>query len=189
MNTPAHILICAAALSHRRHGPETRLAGIGGLLPDLSLYLLVGVSLFALRISPRTVFGELYFSDGWQTVFAIDNSILLWSMCVGFGVWSGKRWLSILGFACLLHIALDLPLHHDDGRAHFWPLTSWVFESPVSYWDSRHHAAYVAPVEGFLAVAAAALLSLRHVSVPARLAVAVLLLAEFYVIRQWILFF
>ena len=54
--------------------------------------------------------------------------------------------------AAILHLVLDFPLHHDDGRAHFWPLTSWVYESPLSYWDRNHHANLVAPVAAVLAV-------------------------------------
>ena len=37
--------------------------------------------------------------------------------------------------AALVHLTLDFPLHNDDARAHFWPLTNWKFTSPVSYWD------------------------------------------------------
>jgi len=32
-----------------------------------------------------------------------------------------------------------LPVHHDDGHRHFFPLSDWRFESPVSYWDPAHY--------------------------------------------------
>jgi hypothetical protein len=189
VNTPAHILICAAAFSHRRDPSDTRVAGLGGLLPDLSLYAMAGGALFLMDIPARVVFGQLYFSSSWQTVFSIDNSFLLWGLVGVIALWSDTRWLTVLAGACLLHLALDFPLHHDDGRAHFWPATSWVFESPVSYWDSRHHAGIVAPVEGALAVGAAAVLALRHGSWPARTGIGLLVAMELYVIQNWLWFF
>ena len=78
--TPAHLLV-GVALCERRDVPKSGwMAAAGSLLPDLSLYLLAGVSLFWLQIPPERVFGELYFSTGWQTVFAIDNSFILWGL-------------------------------------------------------------------------------------------------------------
>ncbi|MDB4197474.1 hypothetical protein N9777_04230 [Ascidiaceihabitans sp.] len=49
---------------------------IGAILPDVSLSLMGGLIL--LKILPETVFGELYSSDAWQMVFAIDNLFLIW---------------------------------------------------------------------------------------------------------------
>jgi hypothetical protein len=41
----------------------------------------------------------------------------------------------------------DLPLHREDAHGHFFPLSSWRFMSPVSYWDVRHYGAYAAAAE------------------------------------------
>lgn len=147
MNTPAHLLLGAAAFGRGGGRGVMGAALLGGLLPDLSLYVMAGVSLTILGISPSVVFNELYFSDAWQTVFAIDNSFILWGLCLGLALWSRKPWAIALCSAALLHVALDFPLHHDDGRPHFWPLSDWVFESPVSYWDMRHGAGWVGPIE------------------------------------------
>jgi len=54
--------------------------------------------------------------------------------------------------AVLLHLVLDFGFHHDDGRAHFWPITNWIFESPVSYWDPRHYGTLVGGLEVFVAL-------------------------------------
>jgi hypothetical protein len=124
-------------------------------VPDLSLYVLAGGAL-ALGTPPETVFGELYFSDAWQTVFAVDNSVFVWGAVLALGLRLRRAWIVALGAAALLHLAGDLPLHHDDGRPHFWPLTDWVYASPVSYWDVRRGAGWVAPAETALALAAAA---------------------------------
>ncbi len=40
--------------------------------------------------------------------------------------------------SALLHSAIDFLVHRDDGHMHFWPLTEWRFQSPVSYWDPAH---------------------------------------------------
>ena len=147
MNTPAHLLIGAAAFGRGKSGVIIAAALVGALLPDLSLYLMAGTALFIMRIPPDVVFDELYFSRTWQTVFAIDNSILLWGGLLVFAILRKSDWGIAMTLAALLHLLLDLPLHHDDGRPHFWPLSNWIFESPVSYWDPNHYGTIVGAVE------------------------------------------
>lgn len=162
MNTPAHLILAMAAFGKPGRPRVTAAALAGGLVPDLSLYALAGGAL-ALGETPERVFRELYFSEPWQAVFRIDNSVFVWSAILAVGLVgarssaSGRPWPSMataLGAAGLLHLALDLPLHHDDGRAHFWPLTDWVFASPLSYWDPAHGGAWVGAVEVALCLAA-----------------------------------
>ncbi|WP_366142189.1 cobalamin biosynthesis protein CobQ [uncultured Tateyamaria sp.] len=161
----------------------------GAALPDLSLYVMSGVSLFLLGIPPDVVFDDLYFSDTWQTVFAIDNSFFVWGALCGLACWHRSPWAVALTGAALLHLLLDFPLHHDDGRPHFWPFSWWVFESPVSYWDRGHGAAWVGPIEAVLATSAAVVLWRRRLPMWGGAAVAFLLLAELWVVRQWLFFF
>ncbi len=190
MNTPAHLILGAAAFGGRRDDRRVIWAAfLGALLPDLSLYLLAGVSLLVLQIPPERVFNELYFSDAWQTVFAIDNSFLVWGALLALSLWYKSGWAIAVCGAAILHIALDFPLHHDDGRPHFWPVTWWVFESPVSYWDRRHGAMWVAPVEAALVVASAFLIWRRRPGIVISALVAVLLAMEILVVRQWLFFF
>ena len=189
MNTPAHLLVGAAVFGKPSHHRILAAAFVGGLLPDLSLYVMAGVSLFVLGISPNVVFNDLYFSDAWQTVFAIDNSFVVWGTLCAAAVWFRSPWAIALTGAALLHIALDFPLHHDDGRPHFWPLTWWVFESPVSYWDRARGAAWIAPIEAVIATVAAVALWWRRVPFWAVPIVLMLLLAEYWVVRQWLFFF
>ena len=189
MNTPAHMLLGAAVFGR---GGDARIlwaAVLGAIAPDASLYVMAGVSLFVLSIPPQVVFDELYFSDAWQTVFAIDNSFFLWGALLGVALWRKSPALIAFAGAGLLHLALDFPLHAGDGRAHFWPLSDWVYASPVSYWDSAHHAAWVAPVTAVISVAAYAAIWRSSVSIPVLVAFGVLLAAELWVIRQWLLFF
>lgn len=108
---------------------------------------MVAVSLWIVQIPASVVFNELYYSESWQAVFAVDNSFVLWGILLGLALW--KRWPRVIAFAGagMLHLALDFPLHTHDARMHFWPITDWVFESSISYWDSRAHAGMVAPLE------------------------------------------
>lgn len=164
-------------------------AVLGAVAPDLSLYLMAGVSLFILNIPPARVFDQLYFSDAWQTVFAIDNSLFLWGGLLGLALW--RAWPLGVAFAGagLLHLITDAVLHAGDGRPHFWPLSRWVFDSPVSYWDSAHHAHWVAPLTLLISAASCVVLWRTPLPLRDRLGFAALLAAEIWVARQWILFF
>lgn len=147
MNTPAHLIFGAAAFAR----PNDRAVNVatlsGALLPDVSLYLLASWSLFVLKIPPETVFGELYFSPAWQNIFAVDNSIPLWALGLALGLLTRNRIVIAFCGAGLLHLAFDLPLHNEDARRHFWPLSDYVFRSPVSYWDPHRHGRVTAPIE------------------------------------------
>lgn len=189
MNTPAHLLIGAAAFARKGDQRVIWAAFTGALLPDLSLYLMAGVSLGIMGIPAETVFRDLYYSDAWQTVFAIDNSFLLWGALLALALWRKSAWGIALTGAALLHLALDFPLHHNDGRPHFWPVSWWIFESPLSYWDVRHGAVWVAPVELALALAAAVALWLRRPGWIISLFTLALVGAELMVANVWIFVF
>lgn len=189
MNTPAHLLIGAAAFGRGAPRHVAAAAMLGALMPDLSLYLLAGTSLYLLKIPPQVVFDELYFSDAWQTVFAIDNSFLIWGALLAVALWRRSKWGVALTGAALLHLCLDFPLHHDDGRPHFWPLSDWVFESPYSYWDRRQGAMQIAPLETVAAVVSAIILWRQRLGLVFGLVTALLLAAEIWIVRQWLFFF
>lgn len=161
----------------------------GALLPDLSLYLLAGISLFILQIPPDVVFDELYFSPAWQTIFGIDNSFLIWGAILGLALWrQAPVWIAFAA-AGLIHLATDFAMHNDDARMHLWPLTDWRFESPVSYWDSRHYAAWLVPFTITAAAISAVALFRRYRHWGLRILWAGLFAAELYVARNWLLFF
>ncbi|MEX3014482.1 cobalamin biosynthesis protein CobQ [Gymnodinialimonas hymeniacidonis] len=189
MNTPAHLIFGAAAFGRPEQRWTLTAALVGAMVPDLSLYLMVGWHLLVLGTEPRIVFDELYFSDTWQTVFAIDNSLILWGALLGVAMW--RRWPIVVAFAgaALLHIVFDLPLHAGDGRPHFWPVSDWVFDSRFSYWDSRHGAGWIGPLELAACIALVILLWRRVQSWPWRIAFALLLLAEAGTNNVWRLVF
>ncbi len=155
MNTPAHLIFGAAAFARPGNRAVTVAAILGSLVPDLSLYLMVTVSIWGMGIPPHQVFDRLYFSDSWQAVFAVDNSFVLWGLLLAFALWLEKPALTTFAAAGLLHLACDFPLHNDDARRQFWPLSDWVFHSPFSYYDQRRYGDVIGPLE----VACCALLS------------------------------
>jgi len=188
MNTPAHLIFGVAAFGDPMLRRTTLAAVLGALAPELSLYIMAGVSLVILQIPPNVVFDELYFSDAWQTVFAVDNSVFVWGALLGLAIWRRSATGIAFAGAALLHIALDFPLHHNDGRPHFWPLTSWVFESPFSYWDRRQGASLIAPLEGVICAALLVVIWRRYTSWVQRALWAAVLGLELWVIRGWFAF-
>ena len=75
----------------------------------------------------------------------MDNSFVLWGLLLVVGLMARSGMLIALYGAALVHLALDFPLHNNDSRAHFWPLTNWKFISPVSYWDPKYYGHIVGP--------------------------------------------
>ena len=178
MNTPAHLLVGTALFAQPGRKGTYIAALAGAMLPDLSLYVMVVVSIWGMGVPADTVFREYYYSDAWQAVFAVDNSFILWG--AGFALALRLRSAPAIAFAAsgLVHLALDFPLHTHDARMHFWPVSDWVFVSPVSYWDHRAHAGIVGPIEVAFSLGAAFWLWQRFRHPGVRLASLALMLME-----------
>ena len=174
MNTPAHLIMGAAAFGKPGHRRVTIAAVAGAMAPDISLYAMVSWSIYVLGVEPRVVFGQYYFSSAWQQVFAIDNSFVLWGLALGLALWSRKPALIAFAGAGLLHLVFDFPLHNDDARMHFWPISDWVFASPISYWDPRFHANIIGPLELAIAMVLSAFMLGRYKTLRARALIVVL---------------
>ena len=161
MNTPTHMLIGAAVFA-RPLVPATLGAALaGGLAPDLPMFAMV---LWATRVAglpEHEVFGQLYFSEGWQAVFAVDHGLLLWGAVLAVALWRGHAILRAFAGAGLLHAIADFLTHNVDARRQFWPVSDWVFRSPVSYWDARFYGDIFGVFEVGLIFVLAALLCRR----------------------------
>jgi membrane-bound metal-dependent hydrolase YbcI (DUF457 family) len=161
MNTPSHMLIGAAVFARRLDTRVTVAAMLGGVIPDIPLILMVVWSLWIAQIPPGVVFGQMYFSEEWQRLFAIDHSFALWGGLFALGQWRAMPVLRAFAGAALLHAGIDFLVHHDDARRQLWPFSSYVFHSPVSYWDRAHFGGIVAPLEAMLDVICAVILVRR----------------------------
>ncbi|MEM8801875.1 MAG: cobalamin biosynthesis protein CobQ [Pseudomonadota bacterium] len=185
MNTPAHLLL-GTALFAREDRKGTYIAALAGAFaPDVSLYVMVAVSIWVLGVPAQVVFREYYYSDAWQAVFAVDNSFILWGLLLAVALW--QRWPRAIAFASagFAHLALDFPLHTHDARQHFWPVTDWVFNSPVSYWDNRAYAGVIGPLELCLSLAMVVFLFRNFKSLGVRLATLVFLAMEISSTGVW----
>ncbi|MEM9645496.1 MAG: hypothetical protein AAF989_10920 [Planctomycetota bacterium] len=142
---------------------------LGAIAPDLPLYFLSfgGAAWFhwgqgmSLADTGSWMFGNLFYNDPWWiTLHNSLHSPLVSLVALGLLFWRygssgirGSWWAWFFG-SCLLHTMVDIPVHHDDGPLVFWPLNwQYRFASPLSYWDSNHHAGWMVPLEAVLALA------------------------------------
>lgn len=135
MNTPTHLIVAAAILAQPGAKRRNLVVAAGALAPDLSIYIFfVWAQLFT-DATMHQVWGELYWTEPWQTFGAISNSLPIALLLLGIGLWRRLPLFVVFAAALFVHAGLDFPLHADDAHRHFWPLSSWRFHSPVSYWD------------------------------------------------------
>lgn len=176
--TPAHVLLAAAAFARPGDRARSLAALAGGLIPDLPVMAMVGWERHVAGRDYETIFRDVYRAEPWATVFALDHSAPLWLLVLALGLALRRPWLAVLAAAALLHVAFDLPLHHNDGRPHFWPLTGWVYESPLSYWDPARHGGAVGLAELALCAVLATVLWRRFRPPAARALIAAALAVE-----------
>ena len=157
MNTVAHVIIASAALA-RPQSPKRNWAVVAGALaPDVSMFVFFGWS----RIqgwSGHETWNVQYWSEPWQSLGAVSNSFILFGVLLAIALWRKSPLIMAASAAALIHIALDFPLHADDAHRHFWPLTNWRFNSPISYWDPDYYGWLGGLIEGSFVLGALALL-------------------------------
>lgn len=161
MHTPSHLILNLALLRRSVAPTMTWPILVGGLIPDAALFVFYGWARWQGLPEP-TIWGQAYYSQPWQAVFAVGNSIPLGLLGVALGYSLRQSWfgpaLGFLGASMVLHHLADLPLHHDDAHQHVWPLSSVRFISPVSYWDVDHLGRWGATLELVLVLMASAYL-------------------------------
>jgi len=154
MNTPTHLIVAAALLSKRGKPNCNRAVLLGALAPDFSMFVFyLYVKVFT-QATSKEIWGTLYWSEPWQTFGAISNSVPIAVAILVFGLWQKRAAVTVFAGAMLTHAALDFPVHADDAHRHFWPLTDWRYQSPVSYWDPSHHGVIGSSLELILLVIA-----------------------------------
>ena len=127
------------------------------------------------------IWREIYFTPFWQGIGMVANSIPLYATAALLAWWFGRPLVLVFALSALLHLSFDFPFHNDDAHAHFWPLTTWRFESPLSYWDPDHFGLWVSGFEFLLGVLLVALLWNRFPGPVPRTAMGLGLLAYFAV--------
>ena len=160
MNTQSHAIISYYIV---RKGLEQRsflppaintVLFCGGLAPDFPLYIFFGWYTAIQPASQQVIWRELYFRQDWQVIFDLSHSLPMW-IAAGLIFWYFKlARSSLFCLAAGLSALQDFLVHHGDAHAHFYPLSSFRFQSPVSYWNPKHYGHYFSIIEIVLSVAA-----------------------------------
>jgi len=155
MNSPTHSLIALTVLSKKEDTTRNWAIFLGSIIPDAVIYLWAPYQAFIRHRSWPDIWNTLYFEAPMQNLIAYVNSIPIYALLatVGF-VFRVRLWGKLCLFfslAALLHIAFDLPVHNHDAYRHFWPLSDWRFYSPLSYYETTHHARWVSLAEAAIA--------------------------------------
>ncbi len=133
----------------------------GALMPDLPILAFYVYQRGVLTTPEAFIWSDAYSQPNWQLLFDLFNSLPL--LCLAALISWRARALRLLAFitSMILHCLTDLPLHHDDAHAHFLPISSWRFRSPISYWDPRYYGRLFAAVEILFVLGGGGVLVLR----------------------------
>ena len=187
MTTHSHAILNIALLSKRDKPFLHRYAFIGAVIPDLPLFIFFIVESVIRKTPQRELWGSVYFTEAWQNFFDIFNSIPLILILLGIGYYLlNSEKITVFAWSLLIHCAFDFLTHHDDGHHHFFPLSDFAFESPISYWDRDHYAGIVAPIERVVILTASIYLFPR---LKTRLARGCLVIVNVLFLASYLLFF
>lgn len=146
MNTQTHLLVASALLAKRGQKARNIAIVAGALLPDIPVFALFGIA-SAMGYTSQDVFGDFYFREEMRNLMGAFNSFFVAALIAATGWVCREKWwgwpMVFSAAAMAVHAATDLPVHVDDGHRHFWPFSSFVFNSPLSYWDRSHHGGAV----------------------------------------------
>jgi len=159
--TPTHSLLALAVLA-RRNRPKQNLSILAGsLLPDAFIYV-AWIIYMIMGKTQSEIWDMLYFQNPVQFWDAFLNSFPIYLGVVVIGWLLSRREFPStkligqcafgLGLAALIHLGTDMPVHASDAHRHFWPVSDWRFYSPLSYWETDHHATLVTFCEALLGI-------------------------------------
>ncbi len=154
---------------------------LGGLIPDMAIFVMFAWERLIVGVSENDLWRDVYWQEPWQTLVAIGNSAPLYALLLLGARLFRLPLLAVFAAAALLHLMLDFPVHHDDAHPHFWPITDWRFNSPLSYWDHNHFGDIVSLLELTLAVILIVILWRRFPARPVRIALGLALITYFTV--------
>ncbi len=192
MNTQTHLLLATALLTNR--GAKARNVAVvaGAFLPDLPVFALFGIA-SAMGYTSQDVFGDFYFREDMRNLMGAFNSFLVAALIAACGWGFREKWwgwpMVFFAAAMTVHAATDLPVHVDDGHRHFWPFSSFVFNSTLSYWDDSHHGGIVSVVEAGLGIICSVVLWRRFPVTWIRLLCATAITAYIAIPAYWIWMF
>jgi len=132
-------VVALLLVPNRRHDMWLFAAVVAGaILPDAPMILFYGFQKLVLQTPEAVIWSERYYDASWQNFFDAFNSIPLILLALLAAYAARMPRMMALFVSMLIHCVCDLPVHHDDGHRHFFPLSEFRFQSPVSYWDPAH---------------------------------------------------
>ena len=154
MKTPSHAIINLALLT-KPQLPQANIAiVIGGILPDIPIFIFYFWAKFIARLPEAKIWSEAYYQPLIQNIVAIFHSTPLAIICWLISYYFGWQIMQFICISLLFHSLLDLPVHNDDAHRHFFPFSNYRFISPISYWDPKHYGPIVALIEILLVLLA-----------------------------------
>ena len=170
MQTPSHVAFSLLVWRNETGKAAATAVVVGAVLPDAPMFGFYAYQRLWAGQAERAIWSDHYFREGWQLLFDLFNSLPIFLAVMAVCYYLKFRVGLLLAGSAVLHMLLDLPLHHDDGHRHFLPFSDFRFSSPVSYWDPRHYGQFAAPAELLLAVASCCYVGFRSKSRPMRIA-------------------
>jgi len=162
VNTPAHVFLNELVLARSSWRPHWKAVLLGAALPDLPLVAFYAYQRLFGTLPEAGIWSQAYFEPSWQALFDAFHSfplILLGALLA----WRLSCRPGVVCFASMgLHSLTDFLVHHADAHAHFFPLSSWRFRSPVSYWDPAYHGQFMMAGEILLVLVGSYVLTRAH---------------------------
>jgi hypothetical protein len=150
MKTPSHAIINLAILGKPQLPQANLIIAIGGILPDIPIFLFYFWAKYIARLPEATIWSKAYYEPFVQNIVALFHSIPLAGIGWLIAYYLGCPSVQILFISTILHSLGDLPVHNDDAHRHFFPFSNYRFISPFSYWDRNHYGSIVSLVEMLL---------------------------------------
>ena len=147
MLTPTHLLLSSGLLTKKNSPARNWAVVLGGVAADVPMFALLAWDRLALHLPEETIWEQRYWTDTWQIPTAIGHSFPLLALVLAIGLALKREVVTVFAGSALLHAVGDFPTHFDDGHMQFWPLSRWVFQSPVSYYDPNHYGHIMGVVE------------------------------------------
>lgn len=70
-------------------------------------------------------------------LFAYYLVIAIVGLAIAF-LFTWKNWYPYV-YGWIFHVITDMATHVSDAQPVLWPLSDWVFPTPVSYWESAYY--------------------------------------------------
>jgi hypothetical protein len=151
MITPSHVVYSLAAAvglkSNLSKKVQLLAVTLGAILPDTPAYIFFLVQGVLLQTPHTELWDILYFDSAWTPFITLSHSFILWPILAVLAFTFKKRFIAWLAASAVLHIIMDFFVHSSDAYAHFWPLSNWKFESPLSYWNPAHYGNIVGTLD------------------------------------------